>query len=261
MLREGAVDITVSRDISNFPASDGKLSVLLSTGSGNNMSHQFESDSQFRPLLPPYSPVFGQETSMFDDLNASETPPKDETPIVDWRTTNDYWLSGISDAEQLQYFNHDASEMPEAVPPTTEQGQGPQSPIIHNHSGIDLHTLALDSHLTGKGFTSLPKWVDGSYRPPAPCSHCRRHRLQCLILRTTSANPNPITSCSSCVALFRECSLARGEKRQPSGFETMSPVLGHLHGVTEHPEDGVSGYILHVFRRANRSRMANLEAA
>jgi hypothetical protein len=81
--------------------------------------------------------------------------------------------------------------------------------------------------------TSVSQWLDGAYRPPVPCSHCRRHRLQCLIIRTTYANPNPKTSCSSCVALFRECSLARGEKRLPSGFETLSPVLGHLHGVPE----------------------------
>ncbi|KAJ5322341.1 Homeodomain [Penicillium brevicompactum] len=81
--------------------------------------------------------------------------------------------------------------------------------------------------------TNVSQWLDGAYRPPVPCSHCRRHRLQCLIIRTTSANPNPRTSCSSCVALFRECSLAKGEKRHPSGFETLSPVLGHLHGVPE----------------------------
>lgn len=88
--------------------------------------------------------------------------------------------------------------------------------------------------------SNVSQWLDGAYRPPVPCTHCRRHRLQCLIIRTTPANPNPITSCSSCVALFRECSLSKGEKRQPSRFETFSPVLGHLHGLPEQMEDCVS---------------------
>ncbi|KAJ5772604.1 hypothetical protein N7520_003133 [Penicillium odoratum] len=88
-----------------------------------------------------------------------------------------------------------------------------------------------------QNLSNVPQWLDGAYRPSVPCRYCRRHRLQCLILRTTSANPNPVSSCSSCVALFRECSLAKGEKRLPSGFETFAPVLGHLHGLPEHTED------------------------
>ncbi|KAL5362875.1 hypothetical protein BJX96DRAFT_167011 [Aspergillus floccosus] len=87
--------------------------------------------------------------------------------------------------------------------------------------------------------TDVTQWLDGAYAPPNPCTYCRRHRLQCLIIRTTPANPNPVTSCSSCVALFRECSLAHGEKRQPSGFETLAPVLGNLHGLREHTEDAI----------------------
>ncbi|KAH6666833.1 homeobox and C2H2 transcription factor [Halenospora varia] len=75
--------------------------------------------------------------------------------------------------------------------------------------------------------------IDGAHRPPNPCSYCRYNRLECLIIRTTLANPNPISACSSCVALFRECSLAIGEKRKPSDFETNEPILGHLHGVNE----------------------------
>lgn len=93
--------------------------------------------------------------------------------------------------------------------------------------------------LTGD-FTNVSLWLDGAYQPPVPCGYCRQNRLQCLIIQTTPANPNPVTSCSSCVALFRECSLARGEKRQPAGFETVTPVLGHLHGVTEQPGGGDS---------------------
>lgn len=82
-------------------------------------------------------------------------------------------------------------------------------------------------------FANVPQWLDGAYRPAVPCSYCRQQRLQCLILRKTQANPNPLGSCSTCVALFRECSRARGEKRQPCDFETVAPVYGRLHGVTE----------------------------
>ncbi|POR38774.1 Homeobox and C2H2 transcription factor, putative [Tolypocladium paradoxum] len=74
---------------------------------------------------------------------------------------------------------------------------------------------------------------NGAWRPPEPCSHCRRLGLQCFMLQTTSANPNPVNSCSSCVALFRPCSLAGPSKRQPSHFETTAPVIGQLHGVCE----------------------------
>ncbi|KAL2072410.1 hypothetical protein VTL71DRAFT_11753 [Oculimacula yallundae] len=83
------------------------------------------------------------------------------------------------------------------------------------------------------------RWVNGAYRPPEPCSYCRYNRLECLIIRTTFSNPNPVAACSSCVALFRECSLAIGEKRKPSEFETNQPIMGHLHGVNEEFEDGL----------------------
>ncbi|KAL2845055.1 hypothetical protein BJY01DRAFT_235064 [Aspergillus pseudoustus] len=82
-------------------------------------------------------------------------------------------------------------------------------------------------------FNNVAEWLDGAYRPPKPCDHCRRYRLQCLILRRTGDNPNPVPSCSSCVGLFRPCSFGRGEKRQASRFETLSPVMGHLHGLPE----------------------------
>ncbi|OAQ68576.1 homeobox and C2H2 transcription factor [Pochonia chlamydosporia 170] len=74
---------------------------------------------------------------------------------------------------------------------------------------------------------------NGAWRPPEPCNHCRRLRLQCFMLQTTDANPNPVNSCSSCVALFRNCSLAERSKRGHSQFETSRPVIGHLHGVNE----------------------------
>jgi hypothetical protein len=82
-------------------------------------------------------------------------------------------------------------------------------------------------------FGNVPEWLSGSYRPPAACTYCRHRRLQCLVIRTSEVNPNPVLSCTSCVALFRECSLSGGEKRRPSGFETVTPVYGQLHGVTE----------------------------
>ncbi|KAI5919386.1 hypothetical protein F4810DRAFT_703646 [Camillea tinctor] len=74
---------------------------------------------------------------------------------------------------------------------------------------------------------------NGAWWPPIPCSHCSRLRLQCFMLQTTTHNPNPIRSCSSCVALFRDCSLAEQGKRQASYFETPEPVIGHLHGITD----------------------------
>jgi hypothetical protein len=75
--------------------------------------------------------------------------------------------------------------------------------------------------------------LQGGWRPPVPCNHCKRLRLQCFMLQTTVANPNPITACSSCVALYRHCSLAGPAKRQASTFETPNPVIGQLHGVYE----------------------------
>ncbi|KAM0723797.1 hypothetical protein Q7P37_000787 [Cladosporium fusiforme] len=73
----------------------------------------------------------------------------------------------------------------------------------------------------------------GGWRPAEPCNHCRRLRLQCFMLQTTDANPNPVTSCSSCVALYRHCSLSGPLKRQASQFETPLPVIGQLHGLYE----------------------------
>jgi hypothetical protein len=75
--------------------------------------------------------------------------------------------------------------------------------------------------------------LQGGWRPPVPCSHCKRLHLQCFMLQTTDSNPNPIKACSSCVALYRHCSLAGPAKRQASTFETPKPVIGQLHGVYE----------------------------
>lgn len=116
----------------------------------------------------------------------------------------------------------------------------PQSP----YSVPNPLRSAAHPNLVGKQRDGIPEIEDvlydhtldpqtNSYRPPVPCDYCRKHRLQCLIIRTTKANPNPIAACSSCVALFRSCSLADKTKRHPSDFETNYPVVGGLHGITE----------------------------
>lgn len=98
-------------------------------------------------------------------------------------------------------------------------------PVLGNDAN-----LAMDDFLRSQG----------GWRPPVPCSHCRRLRLQCFMLQTTSVNPNPVTSCSSCVALYRQCSLAGPAKREASQFETPQPVIGQLHGVYEDEHVGSS---------------------
>ncbi|KAL4800164.1 hypothetical protein BDV19DRAFT_375862 [Aspergillus venezuelensis] len=106
---------------------------------------------------------------------------------------------------------------------------------------LQIQPQIRESPIVLPGFNNVAQWLDGAYRPPKPCDNCRRHRLQCLILRRTADNPNPVPSCSSCVGLFRPCSFGRGEKRQASGFETLSPVMGHLHGVIEEGDDSGTG--------------------
>ncbi|GIC84277.1 homeobox domain-containing protein [Aspergillus udagawae] len=159
---------------------------------------------------------------------------------LDMNQLNDmYYLSSESaNDEWLSWFDANGPETPELFPSPARQGPavfqaGTLTAAENIRSEIQTQTPAIAS----QNMSNVTQWLDGAYCPPQPCSYCRKHRLQCLILRTTPANPNPVTSCSSCVALFRECSLARGEKRQPSRFETLSPVMGHLHGVTELEED------------------------
>ncbi|KAI1100141.1 hypothetical protein F4804DRAFT_319780 [Jackrogersella minutella] len=121
-------------------------------------------------------------------------------------------------------------------------------PSIHGTNALDFEdpdfaqvilehddTVATPGHEFGASDVSFDDFFrnNGAWRPPEPCTHCRRLRLQCFMLQTTAANPNPITSCSSCVALFRQCSLAERGKRQPADFETSEPVINNLHGVNE----------------------------
>lgn len=162
-----------------------------------------------------------------------------EDPTVDPKALNDFYFCSSEpiDLEWPQWagLEPQALATPEeqhhSVPPPSE---GTSRPLQNIGTGNPADITPLSN------LANVSQWLDGAYRPPVPCSHCRKHRLQCLIIRTTSANPNPITSCSSCVALFRECSLSKGEKRLPSRFETFSPVLGHLHGLPEQVEASVS---------------------
>ncbi|KAK9595399.1 hypothetical protein V6Z92_001909 [Aspergillus fumigatus] len=146
---------------------------------------------------------------------------------------NMYGLSSES------WFDGNGPEASELFPSAATQDPGVLQAAGSTTEEIrsEMQTQTPATAIVSQSMLNVTQWLDGAHRPPQPCSYCRKHRLQCLILRTTPANPNPITACSSCVALFRECSLARGEKRQPSRFETLSPVMGHLHGVTELEED------------------------
>lgn len=198
--------------------------------------------SQSRQVLPSYLHDSGQGAMFSPFDNLSDIQLEDQSPIFDWNAL-EYCPSGISDEEQINCVAADVSQAPGAPSLLDPSPEALQTPNIPMYPGIDA-TRAQDLQLTQNGYTSLQQWLEGTYRPPAPCSYCRRHRLQCLTIRTSSVNPNPIPACSTCVALFRECSLSRGEKREPSGFETLSPVMGHLHGVTEHPEDGVSNHCI-----------------
>ncbi|KAJ5848076.1 hypothetical protein N7455_012033 [Penicillium solitum] len=142
--------------------------------------------------------------------------------------------SDISDVEWAQWTNSESHVIPtaDAQPEHQDHGDLKGFEFVYD-SAPPLAAEYVGPSLPQPSLTNVSQWLDGAYRPPVSCSYCRKHRLQCLILRTTPANPNPKNACSSCVALFRECSLAKGEKRLPSVFETFSPVLGHLHGVPE----------------------------
>ncbi|KAI0460165.1 hypothetical protein F5B21DRAFT_134450 [Xylaria acuta] len=117
----------------------------------------------------------------------------------------------------------------------------------HNSESLVPGVLALDfaskssGNESGRGLggdfaiVDLEKLIfeNGVEQPLAPCSHCRRQRLKCYVLQTTSHNPNPVRSCSSCVALFQDCSLAEQGKRPACDFETPQPVIGRLHGIPD----------------------------
>lgn len=125
----------------------------------------------------------------------------------------------------------------ETVPVMTAENASTLLPLDSPKPVLNLlQPVTHQSRASGIGDVLYDHVLDprtNAYRPPVPCEYCRNRRLQCLIIRTTKANPNPIAACSSCVALFRSCSLADKAKRHPSDFETNYPVVGGLHGITE----------------------------
>ncbi|RFU80379.1 hypothetical protein TARUN_1845 [Trichoderma arundinaceum] len=117
--------------------------------------------------------------------------------------------------------------------------QGPLSDVGHFWGTEQQHHQQEPAQEPARSLSAIDEFFikNGAHRPPVPCNYCQRLRLQCLILQTTSANPNPISSCSSCVALYRDCSLAERGKREANAYETAVPVIGHLHGVCEEGDD------------------------
>lgn len=201
----------------------------------------FNAQSDSRP--PRQSPHALPESGFPGMLDASMADAwLHENPQADWNALDDFFFcsSDQTDLQWSQLMGIDSMETSRAnqVENITSQHHDAADELVQAEREI---SEAIYDTPPLQSLSNVPQWLDGAYRPAAPCSHCRRHRLQCLILRTTPANPNPVTSCSSCVALFRECSLAKGEKRLPSRFETFSPVLGHLHGLPENAEYGVGG--------------------
>ncbi|CAG8217115.1 unnamed protein product [Penicillium olsonii] len=181
--------------------------------------------------MPPS--LLDMELEGMADPNGPTTWPQHD--VLDTNPLHDpsSYDSGPIDLDWSQWMNAEPNQVHSSHVQAELEYPQPQGPGIVHDPGPSLIKRDVESLPQQPNLTNVSQWLDGAYRPPVRCTHCRRHRLQCLILRTTSANPNPRTSCSSCVALFRECSLAKGEKRHPSGFETLSPVLGHLHGVPE----------------------------
>ncbi|KAF4456761.1 Homeobox protein meis3-B [Fusarium austroafricanum] len=149
---------------------------------------------------------------------ASELPG----PQIDWNA--DFQQAKVTSETPADDLNQDFSFLNQ---PATDWGI--PAPLSTTNDPIKTPMTTIDTFFI----------TNGASRPPVPCTNCRRTRLQCLILKTTLANPNPTKSCSSCVALFRECSLAGQKKRKPSAFETSEPVIGRLHGVSEHDILGV----------------------
>jgi hypothetical protein len=187
-----------------------------------------ENDTWLNPDAPADATVFSNYLQSDSTLDINQL---DDMYYLSSESTNHEWLS---------WLNANGPATPELFPSAARQDPGVLRAATSTRTDDMRSEMPTQASATAsQSISNVTQWLDGAYCPPQPCSYCRKHRLQCLIIRTTPANPNPVTSCSSCVALFRECSLARGEKRQPSRFETLSPVLGHLHGVTELEEEGV----------------------
>ncbi|KAJ4508807.1 hypothetical protein HRR83_007948 [Exophiala dermatitidis] len=155
--------------------------------------YPFATYGSIAPSIPSASPSIASDPAIFAGLT-NDVGGEEEIPLC------------------TPYFEWDQLQ-------TTEGGSH-----IYNAQALE-DGEALVGHIKDPG--------TDSYRPPVPCNYCRTRRLQCLVIRTTTANPNPRTACSSCVALFRDCSLAEKPKRHPSQYETVFPVIGNLHGINE----------------------------
>ncbi|KAJ6003378.1 hypothetical protein N7451_005925 [Penicillium sp. IBT 35674x] len=200
------------------------------------MNDQQPSDS---PSHQPPQPLSDSGLREMTDTNIPENSWILNDITEEWNALNDFYYCSAEPTWEWSSIDHDAQSH-ETSDHAALQASDLQASDIQSEpfQKVTAESVADLYQPWPQNLANVPQWLDGAYRPPVPCSYCRRHRLQCLILRTTSANPNPVSACSSCVALFRECSLAKGEKRLPSGFETFAPVLGHLHGLPEHTEDG-----------------------
>ncbi|OBT75237.1 hypothetical protein VF21_05598, partial [Pseudogymnoascus sp. 05NY08] len=201
--------------------------------------HQPPLDSSSSQTSPQLLTDEAQETILH--ANQPNQSLQNDDLILDWNAVDEFYYppSDPSDNAWPQLMSPTSSYMPtpdgQFEMPNCEDLQ-----VLYTSHNFAT-TLAADNvdlSLPEPSLKDVSQWLNGAHRCLVPCSYCRKSRLQCLILQTTSANPNPRSACSSCVALFRECSFAKGEKRPTSGFETLSPVLGHLHGVTENIEDG-----------------------
>ncbi|KAJ5156630.1 hypothetical protein N7492_009433 [Penicillium capsulatum] len=191
---------------------------------------------------PPFDPSSYQLPQSLPDSGLPGIPENNNTSddwlsdeiASDWNSLNDFYFctSAPASSEWSTWMNQAIPTLDEPAEPS-DQGAETIDPSL---SSTHLPSESSSQQIPLQSLGNVSQWLEGAFRPPIPCSYCRKHRLQCLTIRTTPANPNPVTSCSSCVALFRECSLSKGEKRLPSGFETFTPVLGHLHGLPEHAD-------------------------
>lgn len=167
------------------------------------------------------SPIDWSDPALFLNDPTAETPPAETPSALLQDISFEDSEAAAADDDNVRDIDLDISLFP------TSDVAGP--------SGDDAAQQPAASARRGSFQEAMEEFFakNGAWRPPEPCNHCRRLRLQCFILQTTAANPNPVHSCSSCVALFRNCSLAERSKRDHCDFETARPVIGHLHGVNE----------------------------
>ena len=154
------------------------------------------------------------DSSFYDQVNATISPAQLDYSLTERNDGFDFDDKNVFGESYVTSHAHGAAFTSDANMP-------------------DIADLGTNDNLPGELASHVLDPRTNAFLPPKPCDHCRRNRLQCLTLQTTTANPNPVTACSSCVALFRDCSLTEKEKRQPGQFETVFPVIGHLHGIPE----------------------------